>query len=298
MEVQWLVLITVAKEKNFTKASQQLHISQPAITQHIKTLEKRLNVQLFDRDKRKVTLTKAGEIACEYAKEAQLNYERMLQSMDDLRNHPSGPLAIGASFTFGEYVLPHVIASFKKKYPDVLPTIQIHNTQTIAKAVATGEYDIGIVEGTVDITPSLQVTPLHGDTMMIIASADHPYATKQHVTTEELQQAPWLIREQGSGTREFTERIFKMLGIIPTAIQVYGSTQLIKESVMAGLGLSVLSDFAIHRELAWRVLVPLAVPNMPLKRPYSIVLKATTFHTAATSFFHDFLIKHNEVTRP
>ncbi|UJF36126.1 LysR family transcriptional regulator [Paenibacillus hexagrammi] len=147
MDHQLLALVSVAEERSFTRAAEKMYISQPAISQHIQLLESRYDVKLLDRTNKHVMLTKAGEVVYQHAKEILNTYSLMEQLVKDLKEDPSGPLYIGASFTFGEYVLPHLIAGFRKQYPRIEPHISIDNTLTVVKQVVQGELDVGIIEG-------------------------------------------------------------------------------------------------------------------------------------------------------
>lgn len=285
MEHQLRIFMAVAEECNFTRAAEKLHISQPAISQQIQALEQQLDVRLFDRTKKSVQLNKAGEVVYHYAKEILATYRQMSRHIDDLRVNPSGQLTIGASFTFGEYILPHVIASFRAKYPKIEPHITIENTLAVVHQVARGEVDIGIIEGLSVDEKQIQVDAFAEDTMVIVASSRHPLAHRENIDIDCLEQETWMIREPGSGTREMTDHVLQVHSIHPTSVVEYASTQLIKESVEAGLGLSVLSRWAVRKELAWGTLHEIALDRSPIVRPFSIVLKQSDFRTKPTLLF-------------
>ena len=147
MDQHLQVFVTVAEKQNFSRAAEELHMTQPAVSQYIRVLEDNLGVRLLERTSKFVRLNKAGEIVYHHAKEINSLYTRMQHLVDDLTNHASGPLSIGASYTFGEYILPHIIAEVKAKYPKIEPEVQIGNTAKIADSVLRHQLDIGIVEG-------------------------------------------------------------------------------------------------------------------------------------------------------
>ncbi|MCL6443574.1 MAG: LysR family transcriptional regulator [Alicyclobacillus sp.] len=289
MDQQLLAFVTVAEEQNFTRAAEKLHISQPAISQHIQNLEQRLDVKLLDRTNKYVRLNKAGEVAYHHAKEILGLYTQMNRLIQDLKEDASGSLNIGASFTFGEYVLPHVIAEFRNKYPKISPIISIENTQTVVRLVARGELDIGIIEGKSIHESGVNVEPFAQDTVVIVVSSHHPLARQAFVTAEQLEKEHWIIREKGSGTREITDHVFKTYGIHPKTIVEYSSTQVIKESVEAGLGVTVLSKWVIRKELMWNTLREIPFTDSPIERQFSIVLRKSDFQTKATKLFRQFL---------
>ena len=227
------VFVTVVEHASFSRAAHVLHMTQPAVSQYIKTLEQNLNIKLLERNNKMVRLTKGGEVVYRTAKEILALYSRMQRLIDDMLQKPSGKLTIGASYSFGEYVLPHVIARLREAYPEIVPVISIANTQTIADEVANHHLDIGIVEGDVHHA-RLQVQPFADDSVVIVVSATHPLADKEVLQPSDLENETWIIREVGSGTREVAERIFEKLGISPQSMMEFGSTQIIKEAVEAG----------------------------------------------------------------
>lgn len=291
MDQQLLVFVTVAEEQNFTRAAQKLHISQPAISQHIQNLEQRLDVTLLDRTNKYVRLNKAGGVVYHHAKEILGLYTQMNRLVEDLKEDASGPLSVGASFTYGEYVLPHVIAEFRRSYPNIAPSITVSNTQTVAEQVARGQLDIGVVEGTTIRVNGIHSTAFADDTVVVVAGSQHPLASKPSVTPGELETEPWIVREHGSGTREITDYVFQLYGIQPKTLIEYSSTQVIKESVEAGLGITLLSMYSIRKELHCRTLQVVPFSDSPIQRKFSLVLRNSDFETKAVKLFREFLIE-------
>lgn len=288
MDQQLQAFAMVVEEKNFTRAAEKLHISQPAISQHIRNLERRLNVTLLDRTNKYVRLNKAGDLVYHHAKAILNLYNNMDRLVDDLQNHAGGPLKIGSSYTFGEYVLPHVIAKFRSQYPEITPSITIGNTRSVVDSVAHGELDIGIIEGTATAA-DVVVESFADDTVVVVASARHRLNNHSNWEVRELDQETWIVREVGSGTREITDYVFAKYGILPKSMMEFGSTQIIKESVEAGLGITLLSKWVIRKELQWGTLVELGLGDVPVQRKFSMVYLLSDFHTKATALFREFL---------
>lgn len=140
------VFVTVVEKGSFSRAAEELHMTQPAVSQYIKLLEQTYGETLLERSTKFVRLNKAGEIVYYHAKEIVGLYTKMQSLMDDLSNRASGPLSIGASYTFGEYVLPHFIAKLLEEFPLIKPRIVIGNTKEIAKLVVGHQLDVGIIE--------------------------------------------------------------------------------------------------------------------------------------------------------
>lgn len=288
VDQQLLSFVTAVEQQNFTRAAEILHTTQPAVSQHILNLERSLNVRLLERTSKYVRLNRAGEIVYQHAKEILSLYERMNRLIDDLVNVAAGPLLIGASLTFGEYVLPRVIAKFRELYPDIIPTIAIDNTHHVVEQVARGQLDVGIIEGTY-IGNEVDIEPFAEDTVVVVASVQHPIAKQKRPRADQLAAETWIVREKGSGTREITDRVFSAYNIHPANVMEFGSTQVIKESVEAGLGITILSKWVIRKELLLGTLceIPLAPP--PIRRQFSIVTRKSDFHTKACELFCEFL---------
>jgi DNA-binding transcriptional LysR family regulator len=288
MDHHLLVFVHVADKKNFSRAAEELHITQSAVSLNIKNLEQNYGVKLFDRTNKYVRLTKAGEILYYHAKEILGQYARAKRLIEDLSNTANGPLTIGSGYTFGEYLLPRIISSFKTLYPQIRPKITIKNSNRIAAQILRQELDLGIVEG--DIKHSnIVAEPFAQDEMVIIVPTYHKLADKKEVGIEEIASETWIIREIGSGSREVTDRMFSEAGISPDSIMEFGSSQIIKEAVEAGLGISFISEWVIRKEISFGTLCSLRIKNHSIKRNFSFVTHASQFHTKATDLFLDFL---------
>ncbi|MCC3359203.1 LysR family transcriptional regulator [Bacillus sp. REN16] len=285
MDQQLQVFISVVENKNFSRAADDLHMTQPAVSQYIRTIEENLGVRLLDRTNKYVRVTKAGEIVYHHAKEIVGLYTKMGSLLDDLTNQVKGPLSIGASYTFGEYVLPHLIAEMKTQYPDIKPTVTIGNTEIVAELVRTHQIDIGIIEGQLKKEKQMGNQDFAEDHMIIIASIHHPLVrNNEEVTTTELEDVAWVLREEGSGTREAGENIFKLLKISPKNIITFGSTQAIKEAVESGLGVSLLSQLTVRKELQHGTLKIVGFPGLPYIRQFSYITNSP-FQTKALQEF-------------
>lgn len=293
MDQHLQVFVTVVEKQNFSRAAEEHHMTQPAVSQYIRAFEDMIGTRLLERSNKYVHLNKAGEIVYHHAKEILGLYTSMQNLVDDLANKANGPVAIGASYTFGEYVLPHIIAKMQENYPDIEPTVTIGNTAKIADLVAGHQLDIGIVEGHFKDT-QLITEPFAEDLMVIVASPDHKLAQKKRqVNMRDLENETWIVREHGSGTREATEKVFRLFELTPAKLMHFSSTQPIKESVEAGLGISLLSRWAIQKELRNGDLNIININGLPLSRQFSIVTK-TPFQTKALEVFI-YLLRNNKM---
>lgn len=288
MDQQLQIFITVAEKESFSQAAKEHHMTQPAVSQYIRQFEDQFGTRLLERSNKYVRLTKAGEIVFHHGKEILALYGKMQNLCDDLLNQASGTLSIGASYTFGEYVLPRILSNLKRTYPTILPAVTIGNTKTIADLVASHQLDIGIVEGQFEQVKLIK-EELAEDEMVVVAPPNHPFAKRAiPLKANELEQEMWIKREIGSGTREAMEQFFERFNISPKQTMSFSSTQPIKESVEAGLGISLLSTWAIQKEVRNGDLCILSVEGLPFLRKFSIIT-STPFQTKALEVFIDLL---------
>lgn len=280
--------LMIADRHSFTKAAAELHLTQSAVSREIQVLEKKYGVSLFERSNRFVRLTKAGELLYQHAKEIVIQYEVLERLMDDLTHAARGVLSIGSGYTFGEYLLPRAIHEFMIRYPDIVPKITIKNSRRIVAQVQRHELDLGIIEGTLE-TSGLVAKPFVIDELVGIVSPAHPFAARSDIPLQELQDVTWILRERGSGTREVTDRLFETTAFSPRTTMEFGSSQVIKEAVEAGLGISLISKWAIRKELQYGILHTFSLTGMRVTRELYYVLPNSTFQTRATDLFVQFL---------
>ncbi len=284
MDALLLTFVTIVERNNFTKAAEELHLSQSAVSREIQVLENRYGVKLFDRTNKYVRLTKAGEVLYHHAREILVQYDRIEKLIHDLSHSAQGVLEIGSGYTFGEYLLPRVIQEFKSLYPSIVPKITIKNSHRIVAQVLRHELDIGIVEGKFEMQ-GLVAEPFAHDDMSVIVAPAHRLAGRPEVDIDELRSETWILRELGSGTREVTDRVFSDVGLSPVSMMEFGSSQVIKESVEAGLGISIISEWTIRKEMKYGTLCALKIKNVPISRDVCYVLPITQFRTRATDLF-------------
>ncbi|MGM8211274.1 LysR family transcriptional regulator [Virgibacillus sp. W0430] len=285
------VFITVAEKQSFSRAAEELHMTQPAVSQYIRAFENHIGTRLLERTNKFVRLNKAGEIVYHHGKEIIGLYTKMQTLVDDLQNKAHGPLSIGASYTFGEYVLPKLLAQMQAHYPNIIPRVTIGNTAKIAQLVANHKIDVGIVEGAI-VEKDLFIEPFTEDEFIIAAAAHHPLTSKvEQVGNGALAKETWITRETGSGTREVTEKVFRLFDIMPKKQLEFSSTQLIKEAVESGMGLSVMSKWTIKKELKDGGIKEVYLEGLPMERTFSFIRKSP-FQTKALELFVNLLRTH------
>lgn len=297
MQPSYEVFLKVVEEKNFSNAAKRLHMSQPAVSQHVRSLESELGVTLLERTNKYVRVNKAGQIVYQYVKEMAMLEERMRHLVTDLTEVAAGNLTVGASYTFGEYVLPALLAKLNTLYPAIEVDVTIGNSATIADCVSRHVLDIGIVEGATQEGLVLHTEVFAEDQMVVVVAADHPLlALGRPVKFTELQDFLWVLREEGSGTREAAERIFSRYSFSPTSAIQFSSTQPIKAMVAAGDGVTILSEWAIQKELQYGDLKILEIDGMPESRQFSLLMHSH-FQTKAATVFLELLRNSNTSSR-
>jgi len=274
--------IAVVEEKNFTRAGEKRLLSQPSISLHIKNLENDLNTKLIDRSPKHLRITPAGDLLYRRAKQIMELYEKTTEEIDTMHHRMTGTLKIGASYTIGEYVVPKILARFHTKYPDIHLEVSVNNTEKVANGVRMLQLDIGLVEGSVDTT-DLKVSPFMEDDMVLVGSGDY-FDPTPDFNPDSLREETWITRERGSGTREFMEHFFRTHGITPKNVITISSNQGVKEAVIQGLGLSVLSHWVVQQEVNLGVLVTLPMKTK-LTRLFSHVIPSNIELTMAGQVF-------------
>ncbi|KYH32325.1 HTH-type transcriptional regulator CysL [Moorella mulderi DSM 14980] len=287
LDIQLLAFKAVAQKKSFSKAANELHISQPAISAHIQALEDRFNTRLLDRTNRKVTLTEAGKLLYKYALELSELYDRAEKAMAEISGTVKGHLLLGGTLTIGEYVLPPMIGYFKSLYPDVDLTLEIANTERIVRRVVQHTLDLGLIEGPAS-HPDLIFEDFFHDELVVVVPPNHPWAGRRSVSVKELPGHPFILREPGSGTRVVMEENLKMLGVDPAELKIImelGSTQAIKEAVKAGMGISIISNLTVKIESRYNLLREIHIKEKPFRRNFQVAYNRHKFRTRATEAF-------------
>lgn len=268
------VFITVVELKNFTRAAEQLHMTQPAVSQSIKNLEERFGTILIERKNKEFFVNPAGELVYAIGKEINEKFRTMEVLVKELEHKPSGEVIIGASYTIGEYILPKLLTVLHQTYPKVHVHILIGNTKEIGKKLLNREIDLGFIEGTL-IHPDISMMTFMQDNMYVCSKISEEDSNQ--VTMEELENAIWLIREEGSGTRDIMLQFLDDNGITPKHIITLGSTQLIKEAVQAGLGISLMSESAITKEIEHQSIHILNKEQFTVSRKFSFIKYSSSF---------------------
>lgn len=257
------IFCKVVKAESFTRAAEELYITQSAISQHIRSLEDNYGVKLLLRGKRGVFLTPEGKILHGYAQKILSLYAKAEQDLSKKSGHMKGYLSIGASSTVGEYILPPIVGKFKNQFPLLEINFSVGGNHVILNGINYGKFDVGFIGEPCD-TGSLTTEYFMKDEVCFISSPSHPLAATKNITVDKLGTAKLILREKGAGTRTFIEDIFHSNGLDFSAIKLWGeysSFESIKRLVQAGIGISAMSRWAITQEVQAGSLKELSVKN-------------------------------------
>lgn len=282
------VFYAVAKNLSFTKASQELFVSQPAITKHIHELESLYQVRLFNRLGNKISLTEAGRVLLEYSERILAEYRRLDYSMHLLHNEYSGQLRLGASTTIAQYVLPPILAEYTRQYPKIKLTLIETNSRNVEQALQEHSIDLGMVEGVFRL-PNLRYEAFLCDELVPVSSSQEGGEPEEEISFEEFRQIPLILRERGSGTLDAIEAVLAEKGVKLSSLNVrmhLGSTEGIKSFLKHSPCLGIVSIFAIRRELEENVFRITDIAGLRFQRQFCFVSQQGQEDGTALNFIH------------
>ena len=267
------VFHTVASRLSFTRASEELHISQPAVTKHIKEIETQLGAKLFDRKGTSIQLTQSGKILLEHAEKIRGIYRDLEFEISQISQQHKGKLIIGASTTVAQYILPEILAKFNSYYKDIKIELLTGNTEAVSLLLKEEKIDLGIIEGESQ-SSYFDYKPFKADEIILAAKADHPMAHKTlHI--KDLYDIDMIFREQGSGTLEFIQNRLKEAGInsneLHTVIHL-GSSESIKNYLLHSDCMAFLSISTVLTELKNNILTVIDIKNFSIERDFHFIL--------------------------
>ena len=287
------VFKTVADRLSFTKAAAELLISQPAVTKQINELERLLGKPLFLRHGNRISLTDDGVRLLEYANRILALYGELRDAFVEEQGAFSGEIRLGASTTLSQYVLPGLLAKFRKLYPDVRVTLFNGNTEQIERQIADGKLDFGMIEGTAS-NPALHYELFMDDELVLVTSASNTSFTREEITAADLPALPLVIRENGSGTLDVLSRELSRHGLSLRQLHIemqLGSTESIKHYLFYSDSFAFVSGQAVLDELAANRLRVVEVGDMELVRRFSFVT-AHGQRSRLTDLFKQFCLNH------
>ncbi|RIX49942.1 LysR family transcriptional regulator [Paenibacillus nanensis] len=281
------IFYTVAEKGSFSAAAQALHMTQPAVTMQVQSLEDYFGTKLLQRSTKRIDLTEAGRALMPYAKSSIDLIRDTDQAMSAFTKQLKGRLQLGSSLTIGEYILPRLLGPFGQEYPHITISMKVMNTAQIMEEILNHQLNFGLIEAPVN-HPDMHMEAVMSDELMLVVPKDHPLAGKSSVTIDEAMRYAFVLREQGSGTRLVMEEQLKKKKIDPASMNVVmelGSTGAVKSAVEAGLGISFLSSSSVKHEVALGLIKLVKISDIKFKRQfYSIYLKSALLPISAVTF--------------
>lgn len=267
------VFHSVAKNLSFTKASQELFISQPAITKHIQELESYYQSRLFDRQGNRISLTAAGRLLLRHCETILEDYRQLEYEMHLLHNEYVGELRLGASTTIAQYVLPPLLAKFIGRFPQAQISLLNGNSQHVETALQDQRIDLGLVEGIFRL-PHLKYTLFLRDELVAVVSVHSKRKIPEEISLEELVSIPLVLRERGSGTLDVLERALSQHGLKLSSLNVVmhlGSTESIKRFLEHADCMGIVSIRSVQKELAAGTFRIVEIKGMTMLREFNFV---------------------------
>lgn len=289
---QLRVFSEVARQLSFSKAAQALHLTPPAVTMQIKELEGHVGLPLFERSGRQVALTTAGEYMLVYARKILATLKDAEDAAARLQKLEVGTLTIGMVST-AKYFLPRLLAEFQREHEGIEIKLIVSNRERLVAMLQANEVDIAIM-GRPPKEMATRAEPFAAHPHVFVAPVDHPLLRRGHLTVQSLQPCSFIVREHGSGTRAAMEKFFEASSFEPKVTMEMSSNETIKQSVMAGMGLSFLSLHTLGLELDNGLLAVLEVQGSPVVRAWNVVHTLSKLLSPAAEALRYFILERGE----
>jgi len=290
------VFCKVVEQESFTRAAAAMLLSQPSVSEHVRTLEEYFGTKLVDRLGRSVSATAAGRIVYSYACRIIALREEARQAVLDYQGELAGTLTVGASTIPGAYLLPQLVEGFKRQYSGVDMMLKIADSSDIATAVVDGAVELALV-GTRGRDARLEYEQLFADELVLVLPGDHPLACCDELPPRRLSELEFILREPGSGTRLEMERALSSVGVDVAQLRVVaqmGSNEAIRQGVRAGIGAAILSRLCVEEDIAAGKLVAMKIATLNMPRPFYLIKRKRRQSSPLAAAFDNYLHqKHN-----
>lgn len=290
---QLQLFLAVIEHGSYTRAAEILHLSQPAISSRIRALEESIGEKVFDQIGRQIHLTDAGRELRLHAETILRQVANAQRSIAEIRALERGTLRVVATTTFGTYILPSVLGAFHRTYPGITLVMDVTNEARAVDMVRQDEMDLAVV-GFFSGLDDMEIEHVLRNELFVAAAPTHPLAHKETITFEEFAACPLLLREQGAGTRDVIDRLFQERHFQPKVAIELRQNAIIKQGIMAELGIGVLSRLGARAELAQGTLVALTIEGIVMHRDWHVVHRRERKLPRAAAAFKTLLHKHLE----
>lgn len=260
---------------SFSEVAKRLSISQPAVSFQIQALERDLRIRLIDRRQKSITMTQAGKRLLHFAELVEKERDRLVYDLSQLRDEVTGDLAISASTIPGEFLLPPILAEFKRLHPAITTRMMISDSLGVISRIQNNEYEIGFC-GALPEGTDLTAFKIAEDEIVLIVFPEHPFAERQKVSFGELEKESLILREETSGTQRSLESLLLKAGFDLgrcTPSLVLGSTQAVISAVEAGIGIAFVSNLAINKSLTLRLVKVVGIEGLRLRRNFYCIYR-------------------------
>jgi DNA-binding transcriptional LysR family regulator len=293
---QFRVFEAVARHLSFSRAAEELHLSQPAVSMQIKGIEVILGLPLTEQLGKKIFLTEAGREVLYASRAITARLDDLQANLAQLQGIDSGRLNLAVTSTVNA-VATGILVRFRGRHPGVSIHLGVSNRESVLEQLAANRIDLAIM-GQVPDGLELEATRIMDNPLVAIAPPDHPFAQKKKVSLRDLSSEPFLVREAGSGTRAAMTRFFAEKGLELHSSMEMSSNEAIKQAVQAGLGLGILSLQTLEMELALKRLAVLQVEGFPIMRHWYVVHRADKRLSPAAQAFKEFVLKEARADAP
>jgi len=279
---QLRTFVEVVDHGSFSEAARVLGISQPAVTMQIQALEADLGATLLDRGYRKVEVTEAGQALLPHARRVLAEIEEAHHSIEALSDTVSGRLTLAASTTPGQYVLPRILGSFLKEFPEVGVSLRVYDTSEVVERVESGDAHLGMIGAEVH-GARVHYEQLGSDDLLLVCPPGHWLASRKRVAFSDITDEPFIVREAGSGTRMVAEDVIRRGGVDPAELKVVmelGTNEAIVSAVEGGMGLGIVSAQVARKAIELGTVAEVASAGFPVARPLFLVLPRKTLTRA------------------
>src|SRR5436190_12834718 len=280
------VFLSVARHLNFTRAGEEVHLSQPSVSVRMRQLERDLGSKLFEQLGKKVALTEAGQLLVPYATRVIAAMSDARHAIDELQGLERGLLRIGASTTPGMYLIPRTVAHFKRRYPKIEVSLAVKDTRQIEDGVIRNEFDFGFVGGHL-AGDEVEVLPWMTDHLVLVVPFNHVLARKRPVDVADLRKERFILRESGSATRATVISHLQKSDLEVETVMEMENPESVKKAVQSGLGIAFISKFAVETELQAKTLVAVRVRGLDIRRELKIVYRKDKHLSRAAQAFID-----------
>ena len=278
----------VADELSFTRASQKLHLSQPAVSIQVKLLEEAVGLPLFEQMGKKISLTEAGEILYQCSRTISGVLEDTGEAIDELKGIQRGRLEISVATT-ASYFASRMLSGFAHSFPQIAISLDVTNRKGLLRQLDNNQCDL-VIMGEPPKGRKLKATPIMANPLVVIASPSHPFARRDRIPVKALKDQEFVFREVGSGTRDAITRFFEAQNLSIQIAMEISSNEAIKQAVQAGLGLGIVSRHTVELELETRRLALLDVEHFPLQRYWYLVQRTSKQVSPVAQRFEAFVL--------